>query len=119
MLSACRLVLSATLTFAPAALAHAFLARADPAVGSTVNVPPASLTLEFTGPIEAAFSSVTVTEIEGRQPVAAGETHNPKPDTLTLPLPKLGAGTYQVRWKVLSVDSHETEGTFKFTVGAH
>jgi len=29
----------------------------------------------------------------------------------------LTAGTYTVKWKVLSVDTHRTQGSFSFTVG--
>jgi hypothetical protein len=28
-----------------------------------------------------------------------------------------GSGTYRVEWKVLSVDTHTTEGSFTFRVG--
>jgi methionine-rich copper-binding protein CopC len=32
-------------------------------------------------------------------------------------LKQLSAGTYRVRWHVLSVDTHTTEGSFTFQVG--
>ena len=32
-------------------------------------------------------------------------------------LKSLSPGTYRVRWHVLSVDTHKTEGSFTFTVG--
>ena len=31
-------------------------------------------------------------------------------------LPKLTPGTYTVNWHVTSVDTHKTEGNYKFTV---
>jgi len=31
-------------------------------------------------------------------------------------LPPLPAGTYRVKWHVVSVDTHRTQGDFKFTV---
>jgi hypothetical protein len=35
---------------------------------------------------------------------------------LIIQLPKLPPGTYTVIWHVTSVDTHKTEGNFKFTV---
>jgi methionine-rich copper-binding protein CopC len=32
-------------------------------------------------------------------------------------LKALPPGTYQVHWRVLSVDTHKTEGNFSFSVG--
>jgi len=35
---------------------------------------------------------------------------------LVLPLPALAPGSYRVMWRVLSVDTHVTEGSFRFQV---
>ncbi len=35
---------------------------------------------------------------------------------LTVSLPQLAPGTYRVVWRVLSVDTHVTEGDFSFDV---
>jgi methionine-rich copper-binding protein CopC len=35
---------------------------------------------------------------------------------LHVPLTKLAPGIYKVVWRVVSVDSHVTDGDFKFTV---
>jgi hypothetical protein len=35
---------------------------------------------------------------------------------LVLPLPPLAPGRYRVRWHVVSVDTHRTEGEFGFEV---
>src|ERR1041385_5132583 len=56
------------------ALAHAFLTRASPPVGSTLKAAPAEIALRFSEPIEATFSSVVVTGSGGER-VDAGETH--------------------------------------------
>jgi methionine-rich copper-binding protein CopC len=31
--------------------------------------------------------------------------------------PRLAPGTYRVMWRVISVDTHQTEGAFTFTIG--
>ncbi len=97
--------------------AHAFLDRAEPRVGSTVKTPPAQVRLWFTQPLEPAFSTVRVLDGSGRQVDKRDVTVDPgKPDLLTVSVPALGPGTYKVVWRVLSVDTHVTEGDFTFTV---
>jgi len=96
--------------------AHAFLEHANPAVGSTVEVPPAALDLEFSEAIEPAFSSIEVVDLARGAKIEARPLEHPQPRSLSLPVPALQPGEYEVRWKVVSVDTHATEGTFKFRV---
>ena len=95
--------------------AHAFLEHAEPRVGSTLGVPPASLTLTFTEGIEAAFSKVEVTDGDGRR-VEIGAFQHPTSNVLSVPLPVLAPGSYTVTWSVVSVDTHATDGHFTFTL---
>jgi methionine-rich copper-binding protein CopC len=98
-----------------AAGAHAFLDHAEPRVGSSVDPGPRTLTLFFTEPIEAAFSRVEV-EDERATKLSLGPPEHPSPATLALPLPALPPGEYTVHWAVVSVDTHSTEGSFRFSV---
>ena len=98
-----------------AAGAHAFLDHANPLVGSTVRTAPREVTLSFTQNLEAAFSTVTVTDGNGARvdegkPQVSG-------NTMRIGLKPLGPGIYRVHWRALSVDTHTTEGNFSFTVG--
>jgi copper resistance protein C len=109
----------AELLIAPAAVrAHAFLDHSDPAVGSTVPTSPAVIHLWFTQQVEPAFSSVTVTDQSGASmndgPAAIDPSNQSE---LDVKLKHLTAGTYTVKWHVLSVDTHTTEGDFSFHVG--
>jgi copper resistance protein C len=97
--------------------AHAFLDHAEPSVGSTVTVSPTAVTLAFTEPIEPAFSRVEVRDANGQRIDTASASH-PAPDRLSLALPPLSPGTYTVHWNVISIDTHETEGTFRFSLSA-
>jgi methionine-rich copper-binding protein CopC len=36
---------------------------------------------------------------------------------MRVPLKHLAPGTYKVFWKVLSVDTHRSQGSFSFSVG--
>ncbi|MDE2283376.1 MAG: copper resistance protein CopC [Hyphomicrobiales bacterium] len=98
-----------------AAHAHAFLDHASPLVGSTVQKPPRAVTLTFTQSLEPAFSSVQVTDPGGRR-VDQGKAQI-SGTTMRIGLKALKPGSYRVRWRALSVDTHKTEGSFTFTVG--
>jgi copper resistance protein C len=101
---------------APAA-AHAFLDHALPAVGSTVHESPRSVRLWFTEQIEPAFSRVSVLDAAGKA-VDAGDSHvdSSEPSILAASLPVLAPGSYRVKWRVVSVDTHVTEGDFTFDI---
>ncbi len=109
--------LLATLAFPAGALAHAFLDRAVPAVGSTVHGPPAEVRLRFTQELEPAFSTVRVVDRDGRQ-VDRMDKQLERGDAtlLKVSLPRLAPGIYRVVWRGLSVDTHVTEGDFTFEV---
>jgi len=98
-----------------AAHAHAMLDRASPAVGSTVQSAPREVTLSFTLNIEAASSTVQVTDSAGAR-VDQGKSQV-NGATMRVGLKALKPGSYRVRWLVLSADGHTSEGNFGFTVG--
>lgn len=97
------------------AQAHATLDHAEPRVGNKVASPPREVTLTFTEKLEPAFSSVTVTGPSGQR-VDAGKARV-SGNQMSVPLKDGGAGTYHVNWRVLSVDTHKTDGSFTFQVG--
>ena len=111
------LLLPALLLAAPAALAHAFLDHASPAVGSTLRQPPATISLWFTQELEPAFSTVTIVDQNGQRVDGGDAQVDARDQTLMhASLKPLPAGTYKVAWRVVSVDTHTTEGTFTFRV---
>ena len=97
----------------PAALAHAALHHANPEAGSTVSEPHV-VTLTFTDTLEAAFSSVEVTDPNGVR-VDEGKSQV-NGDTMRIGLKTLSPGSYRVHWRVVSVDTHRSEGSFTFSV---
>jgi methionine-rich copper-binding protein CopC len=98
-----------------AAHAHAMLDHASPAVGSTVASAPRDVALTFSQNLEAGFSSIQVTDANGAR-VDQGKPQI-SGNTMRVGLKSISAGTYRVRWHVLSVDTHRTEGSFTFSVG--
>jgi methionine-rich copper-binding protein CopC len=95
--------------------AHAFLDHAEPRVGSTVPTAPRELALFFAQNLEPAFSSVEVSDANGKR-VDLGKP-SISASVMRVGLKPLPPGTYRVRWQVLSVDTHTTEGSFTFRVG--
>jgi copper resistance protein C len=100
------------------ALAHAFLDHGVPGVGMTVSGPVRDLRLYYTQGVVTAFSSVSVTSSTGAAIPATKPVNDPSDkQTVIVRLGRaLGPGTYTVSWRVLSVDTHTTTGTFHFTV---
>ena len=101
-----------------AAFAHAHLDHASPAVGGTVAQPPKEVSLWFTEALEAKFSTIEVRDAQNAA-VHAGPATLARGNTaqLRVPLKALPPGTYKVIWRVLSVDTHRTQGDFTFRVG--
>src|SRR5205807_10511048 len=74
--------------------------------------------LWFTGALEPAYSRVEVLDAAGKRMDLGDGGLDPSNRTLLrVSVPALGPGTYRVVWRVLSVDSHVTEGQFSFRVG--
>ncbi len=102
--------------FAAAAHAHAFLDRAEPRVGSSVAAAPRQVSLWFTQNLEAAFSTVAVQDSTGAR-MDEGKPRIER-NVMRIAVKPLPPGTYKVIWRVLSVDTHTTEGSFNFRVGS-
>jgi methionine-rich copper-binding protein CopC len=114
-----KILIAAALFFVVAASeaqAHAFLVKSDPKVGAAV-AKPAVLRLEFSEAIELGFSGVDVTTAAGGATAVNGMRFADDGHKVLLAnLPMLGPGVYRVKWHVVSVDTHRTEGDFNFTV---
>lgn len=99
------------------ASAHALLESAVPVVGGTVQVPPKQVAITFSEGVEADFSTIEVTDSAGKR-VDSGNPHT-APDNgavLIVDLQPLGPGSYQVKWRAVSVDTHKTQGSYSFDV---
>ena len=96
------------------AFAHAELERAEPQAGSTVRGAPSEVAIWFSQKLEPAFSSITVRNAAGQR-IDVGKTRV-SGNVMRASLKAIGAGRYQVNWRVLSVDTHRTQGSFSFQV---
>ena len=112
------LVAVLSLAGAGSALAHADLATADPAAGSTVKTAPATVTITFTEEVEPKFSTIEVVDAKGKH-FDDGKAHT-APDNakqLSVAVKPLAPGLYKVIWHATAADdSHKTKGSYTFTL---
>lgn len=109
--------LFAALAGAPAALAHAHLGHASPAVGSMVHGTPHHVELAFTSNLEPIFSNVKVLDRNGKQVDMKDKAVDEKDHSvIRVSVSALVPGVYRVVWKAVSIDAHTTEGEFTFEV---
>ena len=97
------------------ASAHANLASSKPLADAQLDTAPSEIRITFTEGIDAKLSSLTLWDEDGRE--IGGAVSGEGDDTLVKSLPELKNGVYKVKWQVLSVDTHVTEGSYRFAVG--
>ena len=97
------------------AYAHAFLDHASPLVGSSVSAPPHEVRLWFTQALEPKFSAAQLRSSAGGV-IGTGRVDPGNPKEIVIPVRGLAPGRYKVDWKVLSVDTHRTQGNFGFEI---
>ena len=83
-----------------------------------MNGSPGELQLNFTQRVVVALARVRVTVVGGEPVVTETPTgEGSSSSTLHVRLDgTLSPGTYRVTWQVVSVDTHPTSGSYKFTV---
>jgi copper resistance protein C len=97
--------------------AHAYLVKSSPVRHSRLSSAPTRVVLWFNERLEPQFSHLAVWNVEGQQ-MDAGDVQVGPEDSkkLSVGIPTLSAGTYTVKYRVLSVDGHIVEAEFPFTV---
>ena len=108
------LVLLLVLMTGARAGAHAYVLTASPADGTSVPS-PTEVKIRFTEGVELEFSTIVVKDGAGRV-VSAEPVRQPAADTLAVDLRSAPPGAYTVEWRVLSVDTHITDGVLRFSV---
>ena len=99
------------------AFAHAHLESTSPKAEAVLASPPTEVAIELSEDIEAKFSSIEVRDAKGAR-VDNNDPHLAPDDAkrLIVSLHPLEPGSYKVDWKVISVDTHKTHGSFSFKV---
>lgn len=103
----------------PRVFGHAMLVRSQPSAKATLKEPPKNVQLWFSEELEVQFSSIVVTDQNGkrvdRNDISPGESKK----SLQISLEDLSGGVYTVEWKALSTDEHTMKGKFSFTVATN
>ena len=107
----------ALLFAATAAFAHANLMKATPAAGGAV-ASPGEIRLKFSEELEPKFSNIALADASGAaEPLDAPSVDPADHAVLVARVGKtLPPGVYTVSWRAVSLDTHRTQGAFKFTV---
>jgi copper resistance protein C len=99
------------------AAAHAIVLESEPARDAKLAEPPPRIYLRFNSKIEKRLTRVSISAADGRAvPLPVAADGGDAPDRISLPLGPLRPGHYVVRYKVLAVDGHITEGVLRFSV---
>jgi copper resistance protein C len=105
---------AAGMTLASPVFAHAKLQSTSPAANAQLGVAPKSLTLSFNEDVQLAILKLTA---QGKDIPVAFDRRAPAAPQVTVTLPALTAGEYQVQWSVLSAnDGHVVKGAFSFVI---
>jgi len=113
-----RLLTAAVVVFGvTSAAGHAFPERSEPRVGATLSTAPELVRIWFDGELEPRFSQVHVFDGTGRTVDRGDPRVDPQNRRLLqVTVAPLAPGRYTVRWNVLAIDGHRTEGDYAFTV---
>ena len=115
------LSLLASASLSSLVFAHAHLESQLPAADSTVPAPK-ELRLQFSEGVEDKFTKVSITStaaggktmVEAVPEIATDPANNKV--LIVTPVAPLNAGEYKIEWHAVSVDTHRSEGTYRFTV---
>ncbi len=112
----CLLIIAISLLLSvPAGIAaHAMMERSAPLQGAELAESPDDIRIQFTEAFNPKLSQIRVEDDQGR--VIDGQLRTAKDRWLIYKIPKLPNGVYKVTWQTLSVDTHVSEGSFRFSV---
>ncbi|WP_338553041.1 CopD family protein [Paenibacillus sp. KS-LC4] len=95
--------------------AHANMERSTPLQDAELSESPSSIRIQYTEEFDPDLSRIVLEDEAGI--AIKGKLSAEKDRWLVYTIPKLSPGIYKVKWQVLSVDTHVTDGSFHFAVG--
>lgn len=111
--------LAAGLSVLPApVLAHAALVKAEPGSRAVLQKCPETLKLWFNEAVEAGQSRIWLENAAGKKLPGTGapEVKEDDPRLISVRVPPLAAGTYYLKYRVLSRDGHVVEYGHRFRI---
>lgn len=99
------------------AQAHAILVKSQPAQDEEVKVAPKQVDLWFNDPVRSQYKALAVIDSEGKR-VDNRDVEQALTDGshIYATLSDLAPGTYTIRYRVVSQDTHIVTGKFQFSV---
>jgi methionine-rich copper-binding protein CopC len=111
------IVLAIAMSNAIVASAHSFPESETPSAGQKVASAPSEVTVNFDAPIEKLFAKLEVTGgAEGKNEAAGAPQVSADGRHLSVKVASLKPGEYTVKWAVVGVDTHHTEGSYTFSI---
>jgi copper resistance protein C len=109
------IAVAALLLQVTAASGHAILIASTPKEGDVISNSDPTFALQFNVRIDGIRSRISLVHPDGSiQPVSINKQTSP--DILTANAKGLTPGNYHIRWQVLAVDGHISNGEVRFTV---
>jgi methionine-rich copper-binding protein CopC len=109
-------LLAGVVTGVSVASAHSFPQKETPSAGQRLSAAPSEVTIKFDAPIEKLFAKLEVISADGKSETVGQPLVDPSAMTLSAKLEALKPGDYTVKWGVVCIDSHHTEGSYVFSV---
>jgi copper resistance protein C len=99
------------------AWAHAILVKSQPAKDETVKESPKQIDLWFNDAVRSEYKALAVIDSSGKR-VDNHDVEQSLTDGshIHATVPNLAAGTYTIRYRVVSEDTHIVTGKFEFTI---
>jgi copper resistance protein C len=97
--------------------AHAIMVKAQPVVDSTIAESPKQIDVWFNDKVGSEYKALAVIDGAGKRvdnKDIGQETFDQSHIYVTVP--QLTPGTYTVRYRVVSLDTHIVTGKYKFTI---
>lgn len=111
------LFLSVLLTSPLTAFSHAIMVRSQPEAKATLTVSPKQIDVWFNDKVGSEYKAVAVIDSKGNRVDNKDVVQETLDGShLYCTVPTLEAGTYTVRYRVVSIDTHIVTGKFQFTI---
>jgi methionine-rich copper-binding protein CopC len=98
------------------ASAHSFPEKETPSAGQKVASTPSEVVIGFDAPIEKLFAKLEVAGADGANKAVGAPQVSDDGRQLSVKVGALKPGDYTVKWAVVCIDTHHTEGSYTFTV---
>jgi putative copper export protein/methionine-rich copper-binding protein CopC len=94
--------------------AHAIMERSIPLQDIELKESPSEIRIQFTEEFDKKLSLIMLEDEKGHE--ITGQISSADNRWLIYKIPKLVNGIYKVSWQTLSVDTHPSDGSFRFSV---